>query len=226
MPRAQLVQIAGAALAVAAFLWADRVGLIPRIGAYDPDWAAERLRIAPGMALFLLFGLYWGAAARDRGADATSEAAWSVALHRGLVGAGLLLIVLPVPGLMARFAQPSPALVAIGLAIELAGAGLAVAARRSLGRNWSAEVRIAQDHQLVRSGPYRRLRHPIYSGVLLMYLGLAVAAGRLGALVGLGVVLLAYLRKVGLEERLLQRAFGEAFTDYRRTSWALIPPLY
>jgi len=226
MSRPKLLQTLAGALAVGLFFWADRTGLIPSLRALDPTWQADRLRMAPGIVVYLLFGIYWTVAARDRGADRTSEPAWSVLLHRTLVSVSLALILLPLPGLLTRLVPPSPALLVLGVAVELAGAALAVAARRHLGRNWSAEVRIAEGHELVRSGPYRRLRHPIYTGVLLMYLGLALAAGRVGSLLGLGLVVVAYLRKVGLEERLLQQTFGAAFTDYRRGSWALVPPLY
>ena len=62
--------------------------------------------------------------------------------------------------------------------IVLAGAAVMVWARLTLGRNWSAEVSFKQDHELIESGPYAHVRHPIYSGLLLMCLGTAIFYGR------------------------------------------------
>ena len=84
-------------------------------------------------------------------------------------------------------------------------------------------MRIAEDHALVHAGPYKYVRHPIYTGALCMYAGLAMISGTLHAVLGLVVVCLAYLRKIGLEERILQHHFGTDFEDYRRRSWAVIP---
>jgi protein-S-isoprenylcysteine O-methyltransferase Ste14 len=174
----------------------------------------------------LVFGLYWSFAARDRAETASAEPHWSTVLHRSMVTVGVLLILLPAPGLVGRVLPASLWIVAAGLSIELSGVVLAVLARRSLGRNWSSEVRVAVDHELVRTGVYRRLRHPIYTGLLCLYLGLALQAGRLDALIGLLLIVLAYLRKIGLEERVLGDRFGAAFAAYRKSSWALIPPLF
>jgi len=77
-------------------------------------------------------------------------------------------------------------LLVLGVAIQTAFLLLAVWARRHLGRNWSAEVRIAVGHELVRSGPYKYLRHPIYTAVLGMVLGSAVAVNQFHALLGFG----------------------------------------
>ena len=86
-------------------------------------------------------------------------------------------------------------------------------------------MRLAEGHALVRTGVYRRLRHPIYLGVLLLFLGLAIEAGRLNALVGLALAVVAYWRKIGLEEQVLAQRFGAEFIAWRKQSWALIPPL-
>ncbi|HLK53279.1 MAG TPA: isoprenylcysteine carboxylmethyltransferase family protein, partial [Candidatus Angelobacter sp.] len=103
---------------------------------------------------------------------------------------------------------------------------LAVWARRHLGSNWAAEVRIGVDHQLVRTGPYRWLRHPIYTAMLGMFLGTAIASSQYHALVGLAMLVLAYLRKTRLEEQILFHTFGGDFDAYRRDTWALVPLVY
>ena len=103
---------------------------------------------------------------------------------------------------------------------------LAIWARSHLGRNWSGEVRIGVDHELVRTGPYRLLRHPIYTSMLGMFLGTAISSSQYHALLGLGILLLAYLRKTRLEEQILQQTFGTEYEAYRRQTWALVPLLF
>jgi protein-S-isoprenylcysteine O-methyltransferase Ste14 len=110
--------------------------------------------------------------------------------------------------------------------VEILGLAIAIWARRCLGRNWSGEITIKQDHELIRSGPYRLLRHPIYTGLLTMYLGAAIVTGEWFALLGLGLAVFAYWRKVRLEEANLELAFGQDYTSYRRDTWALIPGLF
>ncbi|HEX5434487.1 MAG TPA: methyltransferase, partial [Candidatus Angelobacter sp.] len=70
---------------------------------------------------------------------------------------------------------------------------------------------------------YRRLRHPIYTGILAMYAGVLLVTGERLALVGFVVVGLAYWRKIRLEEANLNVAFGAGYDAYRRESWALLP---
>jgi protein-S-isoprenylcysteine O-methyltransferase Ste14 len=224
------VLIAGflAGLVGAAVVWAIQNGVVSENGArgYLAALRLDASRMTPGILVYLLFGLYWSFAARDRAGAQTAEAGWSTRLHRALVVIAVVVILFPIPGLSARFAPGSGWVVATGLLAELAGVVLSVLARRALGRNWSSAVRVAVDHELVRTSVYRRLRHPIYTGMLLIYLGLALQSGRLNALVGLVLAAAAYWRKIGLEEQLLKTRFGSAFEDWRKASWALIPPLF
>jgi len=155
-------------------------------------------------------------------ADAGDLAA-AATLHKVLVGLSQALIVLPIPGLLGHVLPDSLALTAAGFGIEIAGLGIAISARRQLGRNWSAEVRIAHDHALVRDGVYAHLRHPIYTGALCMYAGFTLISGTVHALLGFVLVCLAYARKIQLEERILAQRFGAEFDQYRRESRAVIP---
>ena len=109
---------------------------------------------------------------------------------------------------------------------EAAGIFFAVWARRHLGRNWSGEITIKVDHSLVRSGPYRIVRHPIYTAVLGMYAGSALVSGELHALLGLALAAGAYARKVRIEEAVLAGFFGKEYDDYRHATWALVPGLF
>lgn len=188
------------------------------------------LRFSRGMqlslVLWLIFSIYWSWASKDRAPTQASESVASRWLHLALVNVALLLLVLPVPGLTLRFLPAHPLLVADGLMTQASFILFAVWARRHLGDNWSGEVRIATGHQLVRSGPYRFLRHPIYTAVLGMYCGTALVSGKIHAPLALLLVTLAYVRKIRLEERALSEAFGPEHEAYRRDTWALIPGVY
>ena len=133
-----------------------------------------------------------------------------------------LIEIVPIQGL-GRFMAAAAPVMAAGLIIEVAGLSFAVWARRHLGRHWSGEITIKADHELIRSGPYKVLRHPIYTGLLAMYLGLAIISGEWLAVIGLTVAVLAYWRKIRLEEAKLSLAFGAEYDGYRDESWALLP---
>jgi len=103
---------------------------------------------------------------------------------------------------------------------------LAVWARIKLAGNWSGTVTLKEDHEIVRTGPYRWIRHPIYSGLLLGLLGSAVALGDVRGLVALLLAVGAFWARIRLEERRLEDHFGAAYVEYRRASWAIIPLVY
>jgi protein-S-isoprenylcysteine O-methyltransferase Ste14 len=114
----------------------------------------------------------------------------------------------------------------MGLALACAGLMFAIWARRVLGRNWSGEITIKEDHELVRTGPYAIVRHPIYTAFLAMYAGTAIVSGQLHALLGLLVGIVAYLRKTRMEEANLVNAFGKRYNEYRDETWAIVPGLF
>lgn len=187
-------------------------------------------RFTPPMlaAIFIIciFSIYWSLEAKNSKPAASSESKVSRLFHLTMLNGGLLLLILSVPGLTRRVLPSSPVVVGLGLAIEIAGFALAVRARRALGSNWSGEVRVAAGHQLVRTGPYRLIRHPIYTAVLAMYSGVMLVSGQLHALLAVALILLAYLRKIRMEERILSEAFGDEFTAWKRDSWHLLPLVY
>jgi protein-S-isoprenylcysteine O-methyltransferase Ste14 len=102
---------------------------------------------------------------------------------------------------------------------------LAILSRALLGRNWSATVQLKQDHQLITSGPYRFVRHPIYTGLLLLFLGNAVMVGDWRGLLAVAIVFASFWRKFRLEERWLAEHFGEPYRLYQARTKALIPAL-
>lgn len=177
--------------------------------------------------LWLAFIIYWSAAAKNAAATSSSESPTSRQIHQLLMYGALLIALLPVPGLRRRWLPVSPWIhLPIGLAIQVSAGLLAIWARKHLGRNWSGAITKKVDHQLIRTGPYRMLRHPIYSGMLGMFLSTAVVSGELHGLLGLLIISLAYWRKVRLEEEHLRRTFGVDYDDYRKKSWALIPGVF
>src|SRR5215467_5636892 len=92
----------------------------------------------------------------------------------------------------------------VGLVIQGCFFALAVWARRSLGNNWSGRIEIKVEHRLVRSGPYRWLRHPIYTAIVGMGVGMTVVFGKAMGLLGIAVIVFAYIRKIRLEEAVLR----------------------
>jgi protein-S-isoprenylcysteine O-methyltransferase Ste14 len=124
-----------------------------------------------------------------------------------------------------RLLPHTAAVLAAALAITLLGLALALWARTTLGRNWSGQVTFKQDHELIRHGPYRYVRHPIYSAILTMFLGSAIAIGRLGGLIGLPLVVLGVWLKLTQEEALMTAHFPAEYASYRSQVKALVPGL-
>ena len=110
-----------------------------------------------------------------------------------------------------------------GLALAIFGAALAILSRMLLGRNWSATVELKREHVLITAGPYRLVRHPIYTGLLLLFLGNAVMVGDWRGLLAVAIVLASFWRKLRLEERWLTEHFGEPYRLYQARTKALIP---
>jgi protein-S-isoprenylcysteine O-methyltransferase Ste14 len=194
---------------------------------HDFVLSREHAGFPPGIlisiVLLVLFSLYWEVAAKDAADTKTQESRASRGIHLTLVTAAQLLLLLPIPGLRARFLPNTTALTLIGLVIEAAFLLLAVWARQLLGRNWSGAVAIKVDQALIRSGPYNFVRHPIYSAMLGAYLGIAIISGEIHALLGLILACFAYWRKIRIEEQYLSTVFGSAYVDYQAHVSALIP---
>lgn len=202
-------------------------GHLPSVAFFAPDkpFLEHRIFLFAAALCWVVFSLYWEYAATNAAAAKKSESDWSRAVHVTLTNLALVLAMAPIRG-FGRFLPVSVAIMSVGLAIEAAGVAVAIWARRHLGRNWSGRISITVDHELVRSGPYRWLRHPIYTGLLLMYLGVALVTGEKLALVGLAMGVFAYWRKIRLEEANLDLAFGAGYQAYRRETWALVPGIY
>ena len=178
------------------------------------------------IAMWCVIEIYWDISKRNTAPETDSESRQSRWMHLLLLSAAQFLIFLPVQGLRQRYLPASALVTATGLILNVAGVVLAIWSRRCLGRYWSGKITIKVDHQLIRSGPYRVIRHPIYTAMLILYLGTAVVSGELHALMGWALAIIAYLRKIKLEEANLIKAFGEEYRNYCSESRALLPGVF
>ena len=113
----------------------------------------------------------------------------------------------------------------LGAAITVAGILFAVWAREHLGRNWSRSVTIKKDHELISTGPYAVVRHPIYTGILAGFLGMAIAVCQVRGFLALAVMFLALWVKLRMEEKWMRSQFGETYASYARHTAAVVPYL-
>lgn len=122
--------------------------------------------------------------------------------------------------------KPVSVQVACGIGLVICGLAVRVVAIRTLGRFFTSTVQVQSGQRVVRSGPYRFIRHPSYTGIFLFCAGvsLALASPVAGALTLL-LVLPAYLYRIRVEERTLIEGLGEEYIEYRRRTRALIPLL-
>ena len=175
---------------------------------------------------WIVFVLYWIVSAirtRDtlqtessgsRYAILLIEIAGFVLLFRHSAGVGFL---------GERFMHRTLASAIIGSILTWVGIGLAIWARYHLAEYWSARITIKQDHQLIRTGPYARLRHPIYSGIILAAIGSAVVIDQWRCVLGVCLVLIGYCIKARKEETMLTQQFGDAFREHQKQTGFLIP---
>lgn len=146
-----------------------------------------------------------------------------------LYGAAALLAgpFVPVPWLTTRVLPGSHWRLwcALGAALTLFGVMFTVWARICLGRNWSSVAAVKSNHELVTGGPYRWVRHPIYSGLILAFVGTAVAIGQWRGVLAVVLSLVAIAQRIAVEERFMQREFGAAYNAYAKRVHALVPGL-
>lgn len=176
--------------------------------------------------LWLVFIAVWFAMARGGKAVAERESVASRLSHYLPLLIAIYLIAaphVPVAPLNDRFAPLSLWLVRLGAALTLAGVAFAIWARVWIAGNWSSDVTLKRDHELVVTGPYAFVRHPIYTGILLALLGTALAVGEWRGLLAMVFAAAAFWRKLGIEEAVMRRQFGDTYAQYAARVPALIP---
>jgi len=177
-------------------------------------------------ALWLIWLAYWIIAAVGAKETQREEGFRSRLTHYvPLIVGGVLLGWPDVAGLALeqRFLPRTLAGFWIAVAMIAIGLGFSITARVWLGGNWSGSVTIKKDHELIRSGPYGLVRHPIYTGLLLALIGNTLAVGKWRALIALVPFAFAIYRKMTVEERFMAEQFGDDYTRYRKQVPALIP---
>lgn len=179
-------------------------------------------------AFWIGWALYWVWSSRGVKPVRRRESRASRAAH--VVPLTLAAALLAVPALPGWLGEPccaaGPGARATAVLLVAAGLAFSVWARRVLGGNWSASVTLKDDHEIVRSGPYRCIRHPIYTGLILALAGTALARAEWRGPVALVIAVAALWRKLQMEERWLTAEFGTRYADYRRQTHALFPFIY
>jgi len=150
-----------------------------------------------------------------------------------LLGVWLVIMVSVAAGIYVAKYWPAAALpdtrkfAFAGVVLFVAGLFLRWWAIITLGRFFTVDVTIEKDHELVERGPFRVVRHPSYTGVLLAFVGFALTLGNWAALL---VILLpitaAFVHRMNVEEDALSRALGPQYTDYMRRTKRLVPSVY
>jgi protein-S-isoprenylcysteine O-methyltransferase Ste14 len=186
-------------------------------------YSRPTIRMLVSAAIWIVMIVYWSISARNIRPVAKAEDAKISQRRQLLLNFAILMLFVPVPGLTRQFLAPTRSAVATGFTVQAGSALFYFWTKQYLGRFWSSAVAIMKDHQLVRSGPYRVIRHPLYTGMLGMFAGTAIVSGQYHALIGAALGVAAYWGKIRIEERALSEAFGTEYDDYKRHSSALIP---
>jgi len=179
--------------------------------------------------LWAAFGAYWVAAGIRGAASQTREHS----LYRFgrlstlAITFSLLFWSRTSVGILGRRALAASLLIGYtGFCVVFVGIVVAIWARVHLGQYWSDKVVLKVDHQLVRSGPYAYMRHPIYSGVLLGVLGTALVLGEVRGALAFVLLLANYAIKARREDRMLAEHFPEEFREHSRRAGFLLPQFH
>ena len=161
---------------------------------------------------------------------AKRESLWLRAAHIGplIVAAFLLLFSTPhgTTWLERHLLPRQEWMLEAGALLVIAGLALAIWARLILAGNWSGTVTLKHGHELIHTGPYRWVRHPIYTGLIAAMLGNAVAIDEVRGVLALGIITAAFLKKLRTEEAFMIEAFGARYADYRAHTAALLPGVF
>jgi protein-S-isoprenylcysteine O-methyltransferase Ste14 len=178
------------------------------------------------LGCWLLLGLYWNISARSI-KPAAEPQTLEARLARMPVWLGFVLFLAAWAHPLGPVAIRRTALSDV-VAVGTCALGLIVAiwSRKVLGAEWSRDVELKQGHKLVERGPYSFMRHPIYTGHLLMGLGTAIGSGLVIAFVGLASLAVGFWIKLNQEEQLLLRGFPDEYPAYKARVKALIPYLF
>ena len=175
---------------------------------------------------WIVLGVYWAVSALRRKPTKKEEHLVERLRHLVPVMVAFLLLSQADPSygwLGLRFVPESGTLSLLGLVLAGAGVAFAIWARWHLGRNWSAVVSIREQHDLIRTGPYRAVRHPIYTGLLLAIMATVLIVGEFRGLLAFAIVLASFYLKARKEDAWLAREFGETFESHAKRTGMFLP---
>ncbi len=175
------------------------------------------------IACWAAFALYWFVAAFSVKKAAKTQGVRAILWFRIMQVANFVLLagVIPVPPFNLVLWRGSVT-AAFGAALCVLGTAFAIWARRILAANWSSSVTFKEEHELITHGPYRLVRHPIYTGLILMMIGTVLVLGRLDSLVALITRCVLYVFKIRNEEAVMSQHFPQ-YAAYRVRVRALVP---
>jgi len=176
--------------------------------------------------MWLSWAVYWWVLSRNVKVTARHEPLWSRLLHVIPLAFAVLLLWaprIPLPVLGDRFLPLMAWPFWAGVALTAGGLLFTVWARIKIGRNWSGIVTIKEGHELITSGPYAIVRHPIYTGLLLAFVGSALARAEWRGILAVVIAGWALWRKLRFEERWLREQFGESYQAYSQRVATLVP---
>ena len=125
-----------------------------------------------------------------------------------------------------QFTEHSDTVGLIGLLFSSVGAIISCRARYIIGNNWSLSVQQKENHELITNGIYKIVRHPIYLGLLNLFIGNAIIVGDYRAIIAVIIVFISFLIKIKNEEKNMIELFGEKYDKYKKETKALIPYIY
>ena len=176
------------------------------------------------------FILVWAAMARSAKRSVREERRADRLAYSVPTALGMILIATSSPqvwgreNLLTMLVLPRELPFAIASSVAaVAGLALAIWARVTLGRDWSVNVTLKEGHELVTSGPYASIRHPIYTAVILLAIGLFLLVESLGAAIGVAVFALGCWIKLRQEEALMTGQFPDSYPAYMARTRRLIP---
>jgi protein-S-isoprenylcysteine O-methyltransferase Ste14 len=176
--------------------------------------------------LWLAWAAYWIAAARRTAANRRTESMLTGASYRIPLLIGIILMVFSSASLSGTgfvLWPLNPFILGVGDILTISGLSLAVWARLHLGKYWSGRITLKVEHRVIQTGPYARIRHPIYSGLIVALVGTAISSGTLQAFLGFAFIFASFLRKLIVEENWLRSHFGTEYEVYRQRVGGLIP---
>jgi protein-S-isoprenylcysteine O-methyltransferase Ste14 len=185
--------------------------------------------MTPGMAandLWIVFVLFWVVSALKRKKTKQRESGLQRLEYVAPLVIALFLLYqgrADFGWLGTYFVPHTPEVRWAGVGIMALGMAIAFWARVHLGSNWSGVVTLKEGHELIRTGPYRNIRHPIYTGILIAFLGTALVNGQVRGLIALGIIWVSFLIKARREEIFLAQEFGPKFEEHTRHTGMFLP---